>query len=144
LAQARDIQILRKFDKDILQLNLIQEFKDSMEIVQTVYSAPFPVAGREALVLRAGKKQEDGVYISVNSSINDARVPDTTGYVRAAVSVAGWIITPIEDGTKSHCIRIAQIDPRGWIPPFLTNLFKRKTAEGLLDIQKLIATGQIV
>jgi len=100
-------------------------------------------SGRDSCVLRCGKMEEDGTYVSVSTSINDKRLGETPGYVRAAVSVAGWIIRPADEGKKCDCIRIAQIDPKGWIPPWITNLFKRKAAEGIVEIQKLIESGII-
>jgi len=145
LVQSIDITEVKLFDKDLFSVTLLKEFKDSLQcqIVQTVYTAPFPVANREFIILRGGKKEEDGTYLSLNCSINFKGAHEIPGHVRGVCAIAGWIIKPLEGGTKCQCIRVAQVDPKGWIPPMVVNLFKWKAAEGLVDIKKMVAEGKL-
>jgi hypothetical protein len=141
LVQSSKIDIVKQFDKDLMEIRPIKDIGDSVEVVQTIYSAPFPVSNRDFIVVRGSRKESDGTFLSINTSVNVPGVQEIPDFVRGACLVAGWIIRP--DGEQCHCMRVAQVDPRGWIPPFVVNLFKTKVAEGINDIRNLIATNTL-
>jgi len=138
LVHSYDVKLLQQFDKDVYDIRKLQSYTDDLIVAQTLYSAPFPVAWRDAILLRSVIRLPDGTIQLINTSINDSRAEELSGYVRCYVKIAGWIIKPLEDGKKSFCIRLAQIDPRGWIPPFVVNLFKRKLADGVISIDEVL------
>jgi len=140
--QSSDVKILQQFDKDLFDVKVIERFEsdnNQLEICHVYYSAPFPVAWRDCVILRGVQKNSDGSVLSLNASINDARAEEPPSYVRAMVRIAGWIIKPTSDGKQSNCIRVAQIDPRGWIPALIVNLFKRKVAEGIISLDEVLS-----
>jgi len=142
LVQSKLLATLKQFDKDLAAIKVVKEISSNLQILRTIYTAPFPVSDREFVVLRGGQT-EDGTFVSVNTSINYGNLIDLPSTVRGVCSVAGWIIRSIDEN-HSHCIRVAQVDPKGWIPPLVVNLFKHKAAEGVYDIKKLIESNTLI
>eukprot|EP01103_Thecamoeba_quadrilineata_P005016 TRINITY_DN14871_c0_g1_i1.p1 TRINITY_DN14871_c0_g1~~TRINITY_DN14871_c0_g1_i1.p1 ORF type:complete len:249 (-),score=49.08 TRINITY_DN14871_c0_g1_i1:131-838(-) len=143
LVQSKELEEIKLFDKDMTSMRILEDVSENLVVLFTTYEAPFPVATREFLVLRGGKKDAKGNYVSINTSIQYQDVPEEAGNVRGVLNVGGWIITPL-DADSCRCTRVAQVDPKGWIPPFVVNLFKQKAAEGMVDIKRLIGNGKLL
>eukprot|EP01103_Thecamoeba_quadrilineata_P001207 TRINITY_DN11071_c0_g1_i1.p1 TRINITY_DN11071_c0_g1~~TRINITY_DN11071_c0_g1_i1.p1 ORF type:complete len:238 (+),score=54.61 TRINITY_DN11071_c0_g1_i1:44-757(+) len=144
LVQANSLDDIKQFDRDMSTLKLIEEIQTSplVKVFYITYNAPMGVATREFLIAHGGKKDEKGNYISLSTSIEYKDTPVESGNVRGNLHVGGWIITPIDE-KSCRCSRLAQVNPKGWIPPFVVNMVKHKAAEGLVDIRQLVRDGKM-
>ena len=99
-----------------------------MQIFYRAYHAPFPVSPREFVALNGLSEEADGTLISYGSSINYPDAPHNPKYVRGNVMVTGFIVRPVASrGPECEVTRITQIDPKGQIPPFVSNLAQKRS-----------------
>jgi len=131
----------KKWDHDLLDYQIKEEISPTIQVVYQIYSAPTPVAPREVVAIRAFKEKA-GAYIIWGGSINYALVKGSSANIRAAAFVSGWYIQPIEGG-KSKIFHIVQVDPKGWIPPFVVNASKIKPAFRLVELRKSAIAGTL-
>jgi len=131
----------QKWDNDLIEFQIKEEIADHLHIMYQVYSAPTPVAPREVVALRAFK-EKDGAYTVWGGSINYASVKGFSNYVRAVAKVSGWMIQP-EGANKAKVFHLVQVDPKGWIPPFVVNSTKTKPALRIIGLRKAAADGNL-
>lgn len=102
------------------------------------YSTPWGVSSREFVVLRALRTYEDGSRFIVIQSINDDKVPSRCGYVRGVSNCA--ILLKRIDETTIHITNINHVDPKGYVPGFLIDMFKDRQYRSLENLQKFYGT----
>src|SRR5438045_1477103 len=63
-----------------------------------------------------------------------------SSFFLSAFIFVGWKISPIA-GNPNACFqyRIVQLDPKGWIPVQIVNLFKNKAGESLVQQRRVFA-----
>jgi len=137
---AVNLERRKRWDHDLLDYQVKEEITPSIQVVFQLYSAPTGVAPREVVAIRA-LKEKAGTYIIWGGSINYALVKGNSANIRAAAYVSGWVIQPIESGSK--IFHIVQVDPKGWIPPFVVNSSKLKPASRLIELRKNAIAGTL-
>jgi hypothetical protein len=112
----------QKTDEELLEWKVVKSINDNTVVLYTGHSTPIGVTNRETLVVR-GWDEENGTIYIYSVSVNDPEVPSVDGRVRSVVHVGGWIIEPVEDGSKCNVTRVFQLDPKGSIPSFVVNMY---------------------
>jgi hypothetical protein len=136
---------LNRWDPDLDSVRIVDTFEENhkLEVIIQRYRAPFPVSNRAFLCARGVEIEEDGTIWLVAVGINRKDFPEEPGFVRGALIFAGWKISPVE-GNPNACFqdRIVQLDPKGWIPITVVNLFKNKAGESLVQ-QRRVFLGEL-
>lgn len=137
-----DVAELKRWDPDLNSTTVVEQMgeKGELQVIYQTYNAPFPVTNRSFLCVRGVEREENGTIWLVALGINRKDFPEVPGFVRGAVILAGWKITPIE-GEVEACFqdRIVQLDPKGLIPLMIVNLFKKKAGESLVTQRRVFA-----
>jgi hypothetical protein len=118
----------QKTDNELLDWKIVKTINDNTVVLYTGHSTPIGVTNRENLNVR-GWDEENGTIYVYTQSINDPEVPTVDGRVRSVVHVSGWIIEPLEDGSKCKVTRVMQLDPKGSIPSFVVNAYIGKVRQ---------------
>jgi hypothetical protein len=130
----------RKILYDELLLNNIIEFNDnhSFNITHSQFDAPMGIKGREFVTIKSCKKLENGGYLISTNSINYKDIPFSKKFIRG-INKSGVLLNPILINGKQaiNIITVDHIDPKGWIPPIVTNLFKSKIMDRLEHMNEL-------
>eukprot|EP01102_Stenamoeba_stenopodia_P019640 TRINITY_DN7465_c0_g4_i1.p1 TRINITY_DN7465_c0_g4~~TRINITY_DN7465_c0_g4_i1.p1 ORF type:complete len:433 (-),score=109.06 TRINITY_DN7465_c0_g4_i1:87-1385(-) len=137
-----DVQERQKWEKDLLELRVVEDVSKDIQVIYTAFRAPSPVASREFVAIKCQTKK-DGRIISYGTSINHPACGLHPVYVRA-VATSAFIISPVPgDSHRTHCVRFAQVDPKGMIPGFVINLSKQKAAAAFSVLRKAIEEKRI-
>mmetsp|Transcript_14841 Transcript_14841/g.37706 ORF Transcript_14841/g.37706 Transcript_14841/m.37706 type:complete len:165 (-) Transcript_14841:92-586(-) len=130
----------KEWDDTLESLDMIEDYTGKegipceLAVVRTRYTAPMGVTNREFVALRSYHILEDGaVRVLCTTSVNHAGCRLNSGYVRGSAPLNGFVLKAQPDGTTQVCT-VAQVDPRGMIPAFVVNLFKKKTADRMLSL----------
>eukprot|EP01100_Stratorugosa_tubuloviscum_P006167 TRINITY_DN2673_c0_g1_i1.p1 TRINITY_DN2673_c0_g1~~TRINITY_DN2673_c0_g1_i1.p1 ORF type:complete len:155 (-),score=67.47 TRINITY_DN2673_c0_g1_i1:139-603(-) len=143
LCTTSNIDILRNWDSDIEAIKSYEEIAPNIYVMHSTYLAPYPVWKREFVAMRCKKQNEDGTCISWGCSINGKKYPEPTEYVRSVLSVSGWILKAIPgEPNKCECTRVARIDPKGYVPAFVVNMFKTKLGSTFVAIRNYLQRTQ--
>ena len=78
---------------------------------------------------------DEGGFLFVHSSINNKDVPLTEAHVRGITMFTCKVI-PDKGGLK-YCA-VTKIDPKGWIPTAILNMFKGKSGEFIQGIREIL------
>lgn len=116
----------RQVYQELIDHKVIKQIDDNIVLSYSRYKSPTMVTNRDFICLWSRKKIKENWLFSVES-INFEEQPFCSDYVRATTS-CGSMIEPLGDN-KYKLTMIEHIDPRGWVPAFVTNLFKGKVAE---------------
>lgn len=98
--------------------------------------APWPVRDRDFVYLAkiALDRTLKQVRIAIHS-VADEAMPEADCCVRGEIAKSLYILTSVENGTKTHITVEVNADPKGAIPKFIANIFQkswpRKTLLGV-------------
>jgi len=88
------------------------------------------VSARDFIVLLTMNQLEDGSLLLVVASVDkNEMMPETKGVVRGFLEIGGWLLKPIEDGTKTECTYLTEVDLKGSIPSSVTNMANKMMGE---------------
>eukprot|EP01102_Stenamoeba_stenopodia_P018660 TRINITY_DN6886_c0_g1_i2.p1 TRINITY_DN6886_c0_g1~~TRINITY_DN6886_c0_g1_i2.p1 ORF type:complete len:144 (-),score=26.17 TRINITY_DN6886_c0_g1_i2:213-644(-) len=136
MCKCTDVNVLKQWDTEVEQMKTIQKFNDNIQLVYSSYNAPYPVWKREFVAIRCHKEEDDGTCISWGASVNHKDFPTPKDYVRGVIVVSGWHLRPVEgQPNKTLCTRVVQLDPKGWIPSTVVNMYKTKSGQALVAIR---------
>eukprot|EP01094_Clydonella_sp_ATCC50884_P024273 TRINITY_DN6041_c0_g1_i1.p1 TRINITY_DN6041_c0_g1~~TRINITY_DN6041_c0_g1_i1.p1 ORF type:complete len:242 (-),score=43.61 TRINITY_DN6041_c0_g1_i1:173-898(-) len=116
--------VLRTIDEGRLKLSFAR------------FQTPFVIANREFVSYRARENLDDGSIFLYGESVNCKERPFSPDAVRSVVLNA-VLLEPIEDGGEPavRMTSVDMVDPRGWVPAAIVNLFKKKPMERMGRIQ---------
>ena len=117
---------VKKFENDLISTRTIKKIDDQSNIYYRKYQTPAVLDNRDFISLGTLVNREDGSFIRVATSINYPGIPVPSGFLRGRIIITGFHLIPL--GEKTLVVRISQVDPRGGVPKFLVNTFKKKTA----------------
>jgi len=133
----QDLVALQRWEPDLKEYKILERITDDIKVVYRNYSAPYGVTPREFIVLNAKSVLPDGTFLSYGRSINHKEGRYDSRYVRGFVPVSGFIVRPIKgEPNKCHCIRMAMLDPKGMIPPWVISIGKRRAATSFNSLRK--------
>eukprot|EP01091_Cochliopodium_minus_P005324 TRINITY_DN15274_c0_g1_i1.p1 TRINITY_DN15274_c0_g1~~TRINITY_DN15274_c0_g1_i1.p1 ORF type:complete len:228 (-),score=51.10 TRINITY_DN15274_c0_g1_i1:127-810(-) len=125
----------RPWDKELVDLKLVKTINETTEVTQSRISAPYPVSHREFVDARCFSKESDGTIIFMTNSIN-CDIPQSSGCVRAT-NMSGMIMRPIQGQNAIHLTFVGKVNPRGWVPGMVVNMFKTKFADRIVELRKI-------
>lgn len=139
LCKCTDVDTLKQWDAEVEQIRTVEKINDNIQLVYSSYNAPPPVWKREFVAIRATKELEDGTCISYGASVNHKDFPTPTDYVRGCIVISGWHLRPVEGNPNAtRCTRVVQLDPKGWIPSSVVNMYKTKSGQALVSIRNYL------
>jgi hypothetical protein len=125
-AAIADIVVTLKHEPLMEALDVVQEFDEgeiNISHLRCRSSTPL-VSARDFCLLRTTYCEEQtGRWICMATSVVSKNVPERAGYVRAQISNSGWVIDPWGED-ESFCTYVLSLDPKGWIPSFVVNMFR--------------------
>ena len=110
------------------------------------YSTPsFVVSDREFLAVKSLHKFDSGARLVTVKSIDLDDVPPDDDYVRGTSDCAIMLLPMEEDpGIGSvptvKIVNVNHIDPKGYVPAFLINMFKERSLQMIENIRKVYTT----
>jgi hypothetical protein len=107
-------------------------------MMKTAFNAPFPVSGREFIIIKGHVNRADGSLGGVGSSINHPTETVEDGRVRGVVVCAGFVLTPAGPG-KTTVHRVFHLNPMGSVPSFIINSTLAKAGQNIAALKKAIA-----
>lgn len=120
---------------DVIDHEIVQNINNNIHVSRSRYSTPVGISNREFLALRVSHMRSDTTYLVGIQSINKKDIPFDNDYVRG-ISNCATLLEDLGDNTVK-ITSIDHIDPKGWIPAFVINAYKRKAKERLEKIQKV-------
>ena len=109
-------------DDMLKESRVIYELSKSLHLVQLLYKGMWPTAPRDFSVLSIQGEVDERTWISSGISIEDPRIPEEKGYVRAQLDVGGYLIRSIpSEPEMSEVTYVARVDLKGNIPAFAVN-----------------------
>lgn len=124
----------RVLSDDINSHNVEKVINENVRVGKSVYNGKMGVSNREFLTLRTYKKLDAKNYIVAIQSINVESIPFGEGVVRGS-SNCGTFLELLDNGDVK-IITVDHIDPRGWVPSFVVNAYKKKAVERLQKLQE--------
>eukprot|EP00026_Physarum_polycephalum_P012214 Phypoly_transcript_12497.p1 GENE.Phypoly_transcript_12497~~Phypoly_transcript_12497.p1 ORF type:complete len:204 (+),score=21.06 Phypoly_transcript_12497:111-722(+) len=88
-----DFEKRKAYEKDLIDVTLLEKISDNIEVIRTRYSAPFPVTSRQFVMVRA-KIIKEGVAYLIGFSINHSACVEDSGYVLGVSRFNITIIRP--------------------------------------------------
>jgi len=113
---------------------------DKLRLLYQVSGLPWPLWNRDACMLNARIEKEGSIVLTMNSVPHDAFPEYPSQFVRASLSIGGFVFTDKGDDVV-QVARLVHVNPNGNIPSSIVN----SRATGLhRDILKLrvLAEGQ--
>jgi len=139
LCRTTDISIINSWDTDLLTMTCVEDITDNIKLIHSTYRAVYPVWPREFVAIRSWIEEDDGTCYSWGTSVNHTGFPEPKEHVRGVLLVSGWVIEPIPgESGKSMCTRLVRLDPKGYIPSWILNLFKNKSGLTLVAIRNYL------
>jgi len=127
----------QKLAPEIIDGGLVRVIDEgTLKVTQAKFGTPIGMSNREFLTVRCRENRDDGSVFIYGRSVNYKDVPFTDGFVRASV-LNGHLFEPFQDGDQSgvRMTTVDLVDPKGWVPAAIVNMFKKKPAERLGKIQ---------
>ncbi|GLT93217.1 hypothetical protein SLE2022_110180 [Rubroshorea leprosula] len=97
--------------------SVVEHLDGHTDIVhQLLYSdwLPWGMGRRDLLLRRYWRREDDGTYVILYHSVIHKKCPPQSGYVRACLKSGGYVITPVNDGSKSLVKHMLAIDWKYW------------------------------
>jgi hypothetical protein len=92
-----NIENTTKLSTSIVKYELVEQ-KDDIKVIYHEHKSPaFTVSARDFVVLTAARKEDDGSYLIVSSSITHDKQPERSGFVRGHLHVSGYYLKPVGD-----------------------------------------------
>ena len=111
------------WDRTLEATKHIETIDDYMVGYAQVKKMP-AVSTRESLSVNKLFYESNGIIIGVAASIEHPDCPVHKQNVRVDLCIIGWILIPDDQNPNStNVVYILQIDPKGWLPKSLYNIF---------------------
>lgn len=134
--QDPSVENRRRIWEEIIDYQIVHRVDQDTHIGYSHYKTPMITANREFVTVQTSKVLDDGGRLVVVESINYFVDSVKPGFVRG-VSNCGILAEPQEE---RGCIKISTveyIDPKGSIPSFLLNVYKKKAGKRLNRVQEV-------
>jgi hypothetical protein len=124
----RRVDITGEWMPDISVKYTVKEWSDFKAITYSINLMPWPFADRELLLMNRLRLDPVRKYLVVEvysvESVGDEKIPVAKGNVRAHMYCGETMIRPGREG-NTEVEMILFIDPKGFIPAWLVNIFQK-------------------
>ncbi len=134
-----DFKEKKEVTPDLIHQRNLKLVSNTIHTCLTHYATPFAISNREFVAIRAIRYNEDDSRLIVIQSVNVESVPVTEGFVRG-VSKCAILLTPIDDVTVKM-VNINHIDPKGYIPGFVVNMFRDRQLKTFENLQNFVVSS---
>jgi len=125
----------REWDLDLTSITDIEVLSPDLKCYLSTHHTPYPLSHREFLAIRCRKVVNDRFYCW-GTSVNRADTMEKYQHVRGVISFSGWILDRIKDKPNAcMCRRVFRIDPKGFIPAWVVNLYRTKSGAQLVALR---------
>ncbi len=128
----------QELSDEILLHEKIKTFTDKCHLARSIYKIPFlGISDREFLALRTRvvNDNDGSVLIGVESVNNEDNKFD--GQCVRGISICATYLKPIPDSNDCKIVTLDLINPKGAIPTFVINSYKKKAAFRINRIQEV-------
>jgi hypothetical protein len=109
-------------DDMLKESRIIYDLSKSLHLVHLLYKGVWPTAPRDFSVMSIQGEVDERTWISSGISVEDPRIPEEKGYVRAQLDVGGYLIRSVPSAPEmSEVTYVARVDLKGNIPAFAVN-----------------------
>lgn len=126
-------EITKKTYDELINSTEVLRINDNNMVTHSQFQSPFGVTNREFVSLKTRVVLENGDHLITTHSINYEPIPFSYGFVRGVVK-SGILISKLNDN-KLKVTKIEHVDPKGWIPSTVINMFKSKVGNRLNGMQ---------
>jgi hypothetical protein len=119
----------KKVYDEVLLEKVLHVINENNIVVQTQFSAPWPVVPREFVVLKTRTILGDDSQLITAHSINYPDLPPSSGCVRGIVRT-GMLVTNLGNN-QIKVTKVEHVDPQGMIPTEIVQAKQRKNAHRL-------------
>lgn len=149
VAHQRYLAEQKQMDPDIVERRVVDRLNDTgtFSTMYTRVRGKRFVSDREFWSVRRLLRRSDAVterrtYIMLAFSYNNPGAVVHPGHVRGALYVMGWVVQEL---SEHQCIatRVIKVDPKGWIPAFVVNGYKKRTAGAFSTLRTLMLDSKI-
>merc|ERR1712232_1385016 len=125
----------KKISPEIIEHEVIRIVDEDTKtyLSYSQFSTPMGVSNRDFLTLRSQIELENGSTLIVSQSVNYKDTPFKPSVIRG-VTRNGRLFVPQPNGDVLVTL-VDHVDPKGSVPAFVINLFKKKAAEAILKLQ---------
>eukprot|EP01062_Namystynia_karyoxenos_P062258 TRINITY_DN55173_c0_g1_i1.p1 TRINITY_DN55173_c0_g1~~TRINITY_DN55173_c0_g1_i1.p1 ORF type:complete len:259 (+),score=71.52 TRINITY_DN55173_c0_g1_i1:74-778(+) len=100
------------------------------------------VRNRDFEVVVAEKLCADGSFLAKAESVTPSQTPPRKGFVRGEIRLSGFVVRPLA-ARRLQVTYIAQMDPKGWVPPQIVNLIATRQAGGIQRLREYLRHGRV-
>jgi len=118
---------IKKWDKMLIDCTEYETYKGE-EFSAGIYCLRFAspgngwvISNRDFCLMCGLKKLDNGRMVAYSQSIEYERCPPAPGFIRGELKATGSYVEPVDDQTISLTY-VVQLDPKGWIPPWVSNI----------------------
>uniref|UniRef100_A0A6U4ZSU2 START domain-containing protein n=1 Tax=Hemiselmis andersenii TaxID=464988 RepID=A0A6U4ZSU2_HEMAN len=119
--------------------SIVKTFGPNSDLIYLSYQGKLGVCARDLSLVRAWKEYDDGTVMLVAHSVEDKDVPKVAGKVRAELRDCGYVIRPCGEG--SMLCYVIQLDMKGYVPLFFTNLIQTQHPLIISIMRRLLEDG---
>jgi hypothetical protein len=121
----RRVEITGEWMPDIVVKYAVNEWSDFEAITFSINEMPWPISDRELLLYNRLRLDRNRKFLVVEVySVEDKSLPVARGNVRAHMHCGETLVRPAGDG-RTQVELILFVDPKGFIPAWLVNLFQK-------------------
>lgn len=135
-----DLHARKRIYDELMTYQIVNEVNNQVHIGYSQYATPSITSNRDFVAIQAHKEFEDGSHIVVVQSINHEGVVTNKGFVRG-ISNCGIFLKPLGP-KKIQVISVEYVDPKGSVPSFLLNVYKKKAGQRLNNVESLFYLPQ--
>jgi len=139
------LETRQTFSQDIATLEILQEFKDGVQLSRVSYKVPPPLGNREFIFLSGSKKHDNGTIEVWGCSVDDPRYPEGGAFADSvrARCFWGWRASPGSDGSDDTEVSyFSSSDPSGGIPNFFFRYAKTAVSTELINLRTVLKGGK--
>ncbi|KAL6070528.1 hypothetical protein QOT17_006798 [Balamuthia mandrillaris] len=119
----RAVERRKEWDPLTASCKKVKQVTDLSAIAYIQFVTSWPVSVRDLCYYASFRTLEDGTLVFAAFSVEDKACPPVSSNVRADLLASGFIIRPLQDQEgKCHVTYLIQVDLKGWLPGWITNL----------------------
>ena len=112
----------QQLDDMLREVQLIHKTNITLNLAHLMYKAVWPTSPRDFAMLSVGGQIDEHTWVQAGVSVEDYRIPEEKGYVRASLISGGYMIKDCPgQPERSQVTYIAKVDLKGSIPTFVVN-----------------------
>lgn len=136
----KDAKNTQKWDKNLLEGLELKSYEGDLRIIYMRYKQPKLIEDRDFVLVTKPYSLENGLRILIAKSVDLVKHQGSNNKaVRADIIYSGFIIE--ERGVTSEVTHIAQVDPKGSIPKWLSNKVTKYHSHKLKALRSYFRTS---